>query len=292
MKSGAGGPTHSWDSWDALRTFHAVAKHGGFAAAGRALGISQSTVSRHIAELEGKGAPLFSRLRAGELTERGAGLLAVVEPMAAAASGVSLALSSSELDAEVTLTTVGELVRWVLAAQLPSLFRAHPRLRLTIHASNENQSLAADEADVALRMERPPKGDLFAKKLATESFALFASSSLPLNDETPWLGFSGSLARVPEARVAVRAFAGRPPRLLVPDIDSLGLAVEAGVGMAVLPRLYATRLKDVVEVSPRAVSVGPLTPRSLYFVVHRKKRDWPKIRAVADWLGRVFAGRT
>lgn len=274
--------------WDELRTFHAVAKHGGFASAARALGISQSTVSRHIAELEGSGAPLFSRLRAGELTERGSALLEVVEPMAAAASGVSNALAASELDAEVTLTTVGELVRWVLAAQLPSLFRVHPRLRLTIHASNENQSLAANEADIALRMERPPKGDLVAKKLATESFALFASSSLAINAETPWLGFSGSLARVPEAKAAARAFGGRPPRLLVPDIDSLGLAVEAGVGMAVLPRLYAGRLREVIEVSPRAVPLGLLRPRSLYFVVHRKKRALPRIRAVADWLDGVF----
>jgi DNA-binding transcriptional LysR family regulator len=61
--------------------------------------------------------------------------------------------------------------------------------------------------------------------------------------------------------------------------------------MAVLPRLYAARLRDVVEVPARAlgIPIGTLRPRSLYFVVHRKKRDLPRIRAVAEWLDSVFA---
>ena len=48
--------------WDLLRTFEAVARLGSLTAAARALGSSQSTVSRHLARLEDvAGSPLLLR---------------------------------------------------------------------------------------------------------------------------------------------------------------------------------------------------------------------------------------
>ncbi|MBX3227157.1 MAG: LysR family transcriptional regulator [Labilithrix sp.] len=281
------------EEWDLYRTFHAVAQSGGFAAAARALGVSQSTISRHVARLEGRaGTPLFERSMPGKTTERGAALLDAVRPMVEVAARADAALeTASAIDGEVTITTVGEIVRWVLAPNLAPLYRAHPRLRVTLLASNEVHSLAGGEADVALRMARPARGELVARRLAVASFALFAARSLRVDRDTPWLGVSGTLARVPEHRLAARALGGRAPRLLVPDIDSLATAVAAGLGVAVLPRLYAAQRGDLVEVDPRALGgreVGPFAARALWLVVHRSKRDLPKIRAVVAWLDALF----
>src|SRR6201996_1668107 len=71
------------DHLDALRLFVRVARRGSFSAAGRELGVPQSTASRTIAALERDiGASLLTRsTRAVALTDTGADLLARIEPI-------------------------------------------------------------------------------------------------------------------------------------------------------------------------------------------------------------------
>jgi DNA-binding transcriptional LysR family regulator len=275
--------------WDLLRTFEAVARLGSLTAAAKALGVSQSTVSRHMARLEeGAGSPLLLREAPLQLTERGAALLAAVQPMVDAALAAQSALEDTpELHGEVTLTTVGEMVRWELAPRLPEFYRAFPHLRLRILADNRVSSLAAGEADVALRMARPVRGELVARKVGTVSYAFFAASSLEPHPEVPWLGLTGSLADLPEQRYAERAFASRPPRLLVEDVEALGLAVQAGLGVALLPRGLAARLGNVLEVPAQrmgAQAKDSPPSRDMWMVVHRSKQHVPRVRAVMGWL--------
>lgn len=275
--------------WDLLRTFEAVARHGGLSAAARALGVSQSTVSRQIARLEASAAsPLLVRANPVRLTERGAALLAATRPMLGAALAAASALDETpEVAGLVTVTTVGELARWVLVPRLPELFAAHPQLSLRILVDNRLHSLAAGDADIALRMARPARGDLVACALTVEAYGLFAAETLTLGPETPWLGLAGSLAEIPEQRAAAKLFAGRPPRLRVEDVEALGLAVRAGLGVAVLPRRLAERLGVVREVPPAAVGArgrAEVAPRKVWMVLHRARKDLPRIRAVVGWL--------
>src|ERR1700678_4105610 len=60
--------------WDDVRVFLAVARHGSLRAAGRALGLSQPTIGRHLATFEATfgGPTLFDRLPEG-LRLNGAG---------------------------------------------------------------------------------------------------------------------------------------------------------------------------------------------------------------------------
>lgn len=279
--------------WDLFRTFEAVVRRGSFTAAAKALGLSQSTISRHLARLEeDAGAPLLVRTTPVHLTERGAALLAAVQPMVDAATVARAALASTpELRGQITITTVGEILRWALTPALPGFYRAYPHLRLRILADNQVRSLAADEADVALRLARPARGELYARKLRSETFGFFAASSLlargPTSAEVPWLGLTGSLAQISEQRHAARAFASRPPRLLVEDVESLGLAIHAGIGVGVLPHAFAARLAGVEEVRPAQIGardLGPVPTRALWLVVHRRKRAMPAVRAVIEWL--------
>jgi DNA-binding transcriptional LysR family regulator len=200
--------------------------------------------------------------------------------------------NTTELRGLVTITTVGEVLRWALARRFASFYRAYPHLRLRVLADNQITSLAAGEADIALRMARPERGELAARRLSTETFAFHAADTLDLHPEVPWLGLTGSLARISEQQHAERAFASRPPRLLVEDVESLGLVVQAGLGVAVLPRRFAARLGGVIEVEPGqigALDLGPVASRDVWMVVHRSKQRLPRVRAVLDWLEAVFA---
>lgn len=279
--------------WDHLRTFESVARLGSLTAASKALGVSQSTVSRQLKQLEARaGSPLLLRDTPVTLTPRGNELLAAVAPMIEAALTAEAALDDRpELEGTVSITTVGELVRWVLVPALPEFYARHPRLSLRVLADNRLSSLAAGDADIALRFVRPERGDLVARRVHTEHYALFASRELELHPKMPWLGLSGTLGQIAEQQFAERAWGDRPARLLVEDLESLGLAVRDGLGVAVLPRGFAARLRGVVEVEPAALGaaeLGAVPSRALWMVVHAAKARLPKVRAVMDWAADVF----
>ena len=279
--------------WDHLRTFEAVARLGSLTAAARVLGLSQSTVSRQLSALEADAdsAVLVRTTRQIRLTERGRSLLEAVKPMVDAALAARAALDhTARLRGEVTLATVGELARWILVESLGEFHARYPELRMRILADNRVTSLASGDADVALRLTRPTRGELVARQVHREVYGYFAAGDLELSPRSPWLGLAGTLARIPEQRYAERAFA-RPARLLVEDLEALGRAVECGLGVALLPRLLARRLRGVVAVS--AASVGappePALTRGFWVVVHRSKQRLPKVRAVLGWLDGIAA---
>lgn len=279
--------------WDHYRTFEAVSRLGSLTLAARSLGVSQSTVSRHLARLEEEaGSPLLLRETPVHLTQRGEALLESILPMVDAAVSARAVLEQAPgVSGTVTLTTVGELLRWVLVKSLPAFCQVYPHLRLRILAGNQITSLAAGEADLAVRVARPERGELVARKLHEESYGYFASGSLATGPEMPWLGLTGSLARIPEQEHAEKAFHTRPARLLVEDVESLGRLAEAGLGVAILPKLYALRLQGLEELTPEAIGAahtGPLPKRSFWLVVHRSKQHLPKVRAVMEWIVEEF----
>ena len=77
-------------SWDDLKVFLAVVRHGTLSAAARKLTVSQPTVSRRLAELERSlGARLFDRLPDGFVpSQAGVELLPLAEAMEQAADAV------------------------------------------------------------------------------------------------------------------------------------------------------------------------------------------------------------
>ena len=275
--------------WALLCTFEAVARLGSVTAAAKALKVSQSTVSRHLDRLEAEArSPLVTRERPVRLTERGERLLASMGPMVEGALAARSALEDQdELRGEVTISTVAEVLRWELGPRLPELLSRHPQLRLRVLTGNQLVSLAAGEADIALRLRRPETGDLLMRRVGLYEHAMFLAASVEATPGLPWLGLTGSLAGIPEQLHAQRAFPDRPARLLVEDVESLALAAAAGLGVAILPRGLAARVGGLREVGPDEVGaqvLGPVADRELWLVLHRARHKLPRVRAVVRWL--------
>ncbi len=226
----------------------------------RRSGVSQSTVSRHLARLEADaGSPLLLRETTPvPLTARGEALLAAIQPMVDAALGAQAALEHARA-ARPRHPDHGRRGR-ALGAEpaLRAFYRAYPHLRLRILADNQVHSLAAGEADIALRLARPARGEVYARKLRVETYGLFAAPrcwrACPGPRSCRGSGSPARSRRSPSSatpsgpsRRARRACWSRTSR-------RSGTPSQAGMGVGVLPRGFAARLSGVDEV--RAAQVG------------------------------------
>ena len=163
--------------WSQIQSFAAVAAHGSLSAAARAMGSSQPTLSRHIAQLETElGMRLFDRGRAGmALTIAGADLLGHAEAMADAAAQFGPTAPTSSLDGTVRITASRVVAHFTLPAIIADLRTAHPEIEIEVAASDSSENLLRREADIALRMYRPTQDDVITRHVADLELGAYAS---------------------------------------------------------------------------------------------------------------------
>src|SRR6476619_2432644 len=121
--------------WDDLKHLLAVARHGSTLAAGRALGVDQSTVQRRLAELERRlGHPLVERHTSGyRLTDFGREMLPAAERMAEAANAFEahLQVAGATASGVIRLTCPEPIVKRLAQSALFDKFHArHPQWRV------------------------------------------------------------------------------------------------------------------------------------------------------------------
>ncbi|PWJ10680.1 LysR substrate-binding domain-containing protein [Jannaschia seohaensis] len=161
--------THAKPPLRSLQVFEAAARCGSFTAAGAELGITQSGVSRQVADLEATlGIALFlrngARLKVTSAGERLAAQLA--DALYRISNAVAEAGRSEQV---VTLSMLPSVaVRW-FAPRLGQFLAAHPDVDLRISASRHIVNFDTEGIDVAIRYSPHPAGDVEAIRLATET---------------------------------------------------------------------------------------------------------------------------
>ena len=286
-------PPRSEPEWTLLRSFLEVAHSGSLSRAAVALGSSQPTLSRQIAQLEAHvGSALFERTTRGvRLTEAGTALLVPAERMREHALQFSLAAAGREqtLAGTVRITATEIMSAYVLPPLLRPLREAHPEIQIELVASNTLENLLERDADIALRMVRPAQTALVARRLADQPLGLYAHRDLvrahghPTATNMlrhPWVGYDRSDQLLRGFRAA-----GYPVRK-----DLFGFrcdnqivawqAVAAGLGIGVMIPHVAALFPQVVRVLPR-VEIPPLP---VWITAHRELRGTPRLKLVFDAL--------
>jgi DNA-binding transcriptional LysR family regulator len=287
---------------DELYYFAKVVDHGGFAAAGRALGIPKSRLSRHVDALEARlGVRLLQRS-----TRR-----FVVTPVGHELHGHALAMlaqadAAFEAAAAATAQPRGVLrvacpvavASTMLAPVLPAFLAAHPQVRVELEVGNRRVDVLAEGFDAALRVRTQPSGEdgLVMREFAQLSELLVASPD--------YLARAGTPQRPADlAGRATQAFVGereRPswhlvgpdgaveavaivPRLSGHDFPLLHTAAVAGQGIALLPESvvrHALAAGTLVRVLP-----DWQLPQGIFHVVYPHRRGLlPAVRAVIEFL--------
>lgn len=167
--------------WSLLQSFVRVARAGSLSAAARACAISQPTLGRHIRALEAAlDQPLFARSPQGQiLTPMGMRLLEHAGTMeeAAARLAMTAAGASTRLEGTVRITAAQIVAHWHLPPILARLRAEEPGIQVDLVASDAIGNLMHREADIALRMFRPDRGDLLAQKIVDLPLGLYAARS-------------------------------------------------------------------------------------------------------------------
>ncbi|MEM5276610.1 LysR substrate-binding domain-containing protein [Cupriavidus taiwanensis] len=288
-----------------LRFFVVAVAHGGFAAAGRALGVPKSTVSKRVAELEQalQARLLYRSSRSFTLTDAGRDFYdharaALIE---AEAAQEAVQRRVAEPSGTVRITAAVPTAQHYLAPHLPALARAYPRLHVQLEVSDRMVDLVQEGFDIAVRSHFAPLPDsgLVQRQLAVEDIVLVASPGYLAERGTPEApaqlsGHDGLLTGAAAGTWRLwgpggaRAEASPAPRMTVNESTVLLGAAIAGLGIVPLPHalcraaLAAGRLARVLP----QWTAGSVTTTLL---LPARRGQLPGVRATVDFLVQCLA---
>ena len=293
-----------------LYYFAQVVEHGGFAPAGRVLGIPKSKLSRRIALLEERlGTRLLLRsTRSFAVTELGRAYYAHCRAMLveAEAAEEAIALAHAEPRGVVRMSCPVALLSARIGAMLAEFLAQHPRVELHLEETNRRVDVIAEGIDVAIRVRPPPLQDseLLMRVLSDRGQCLVASPVLLAQAGlgSPLAG-PADLARLPSMDLGqpqdehlwvlqgpdgARAEVPHRPRYVTRAMLALRDAAVAGVGVVQLPRMMLTEQFARGEL----LSVLPdWEPRReiIHAVFASRRGQLPAVRALIDFLVQRFA---
>ncbi len=293
-----------------LRVLREVAARGSFSGAAASLSYTQSAVSQQIAALEREtGVVLVDRHARGiQLTEGGRALVAHAEAILG-----RMAEAEAELEAiaglragRLRLASFPSAGATLMPLAVAEFRRLHPGVELTLAQAEPEDGVAgvrAGDYDVALGIDAefcPLAGeDLERVALLDDPMyvalpmghALASRSRVRLGDlaEDPWL-LSASSSACPDARILLRACltAGFEPRIAFEsdDYGAIQGFIAAGVGVALIPDLALTTVREDIVVRP---VVGRAPARRIFAVALRTGYRAPAAVAMLEVLGGVGA---
>ncbi len=263
--------------WDKLRIFHAVASAGSFTHAGQSLGLSQSAVSRQISALEEEiSTPLFQRHARGlTLTDEGELLFTAVTDVLGRLAAAEEALKNVH-DAPrgaLKITASHGIGAYWLLPRLGEFLALHPEVEIHLVMDDKELDLAQREADLAIRMRAPVQADLIQRKLFTVHYHMYAAKSYLKQHPAPKtleeladhaIIVYGETA-APEIReinwllevYKKNAKPGSKNRVIrINNMTGILQAVEAGLGIGLVPDYVAVQHPDLERVLPDVAPLG------------------------------------
>ena len=273
-------------NWDDLRIIAAVRDEGSYAGASVRLKIDETTVGRRLARIQRHlGLRLFEAVNGVRKPTRHCEMvLAHVQVMAAHAAEISRAgqgLSGPAGRLRIASTTA--IAEDVLAPRAGAFLSRYPGLTLQFLTSSENVKFSRWEADLAIRLRKPEKGDFAISKLAEVRLYFFepAGSADP---EPLVCAYPDELDRTPEAQFLEAR--GLKPRAqcITDNIRVISTLIRDRHGVGVLPEYGSEAL--LADRRLRAT----LLPRrrDVWLLVQNHLKRDAAARMAIDWIRECF----
>ncbi|ACL59989.1 LysR family transcriptional regulator [Methylobacterium nodulans] len=281
-----------------MQVFVRVAALGSFSAAGRALRLSQTGVTKHVAALEERlGTRLLHRsTRRLTLTEAGRGYLDACERILAEIDEAEAAAGAEAVEPRGTLRLNVPLSFGVreIAPALADFAAAHPGLRIDLGLNDRTVDLIEEGWDLAVRIGRLRDSSLVARFLAPCRLLVCAAPAYLEAHGTPrrpddlaahnCLGYT--LASAEGWRFGERAYPVSG-NLRASNGDALLAAAIAGQGLIYQPTFIVSEaLRDGRLVSLDLGAAPATLP--IHALMPPGRRQPAKVRACVDFLAARF----
>lgn len=285
-----------------LTTLVAIADHGSFSAAARALYTVQSNVSGHIARLERElGVTLVDRQRGG-LTEEGALVVERARRILHELDDIAADMASrgDEIRGEARIGFIGTTARWILPQLLGCMQHNHPAVRITILEGNTTNlipRLVSQHLDGAVTHLPVDDPELEVEPLFAEDLVLLvpASHELAGRAEVPLAEIAslalllpprGSALRRVLDRAAANAGAELQAKVEIDGVRLMASLAFEGYGAAIVP---ATAIPRWLDGDFQRITVPELPRRVVGWAQRRRPTPGAATRAVLAALRQVVA---
>jgi len=284
-----------------------VVDHGGFAPAGRALGMPKSNLSRRIALLEARlGVRLIQRTtRSFTVTELGQAYYARCKAMLVEANAAQTVIEATHAEpcGTVRLSCPIALLHARVGAMLVAFAVRYPAVTVQLVGMNRAVDVVAEGLDLAIRVRPLPleDSDLALRVLGYAAQYLVASPSLLGRHGTPrspvdlasWpsLGYGPPMDRHVWTLLGpdgAQAAQHHTPKFITTDMITLRQAAVAGVGVVQLPAML---VRDQLADGSLVRLLLDWTPRrEIIHVVFPSRRGLlSSVRTLIDFLAQRFA---
>ncbi len=276
--------------WNDVRFFLETARAGRMSRAGKRLGVSHTTVARHIARIE---ALLQNRLFEPGIdgltpTEAGATLIPLAEEMETRAAAICDRLQRpGGLSGRVRVGAPDGFGNAVLSRLLPELCAEEPDLTIELVPVPVSHKLWNRDVDIAVSLERPETGRLIMQRLVDYDLRLYAAPDFIAQHGfpgardalagLPFVGYIDELLYTRELDFNRLIHPGIITRYKAATVQAQLDAVRAGAGLGVLPCFMAAE-RGLIPVLPEEVAFI----RTYWLVYGEDGRDNPRIRRVAN----------
>jgi DNA-binding transcriptional LysR family regulator len=270
-------------NWDDLRIIAAVRDEGTYAGASARLRIDETTVGRRLARIErALGLRLFEAADGVRRpTRQCEAVLAHVEAMAAHAAEIGRLSESLEGPVgRLRIASTNTVAEAVLSPRASDFLRAHPGLTLQFLTSSENVKFSRWEADLAIRLRKPDKGDFAISRLGDIKLYYFEPATI--EGEPMLCAYPDELGAIPEMQFLrtrkVRA------RCVTDNVRVIRNMIRAHQAAGVLPEYVCA---DLLADRRLRATLLPKRRDAWLLVQNHLKRD-AATRVTIDWVRTCF----
>lgn len=280
-------------NWDDYRYFLAIARARSLTAAGRALGVSQPTVSRRLEAMELRlKVRLFDRTQRGyEMTPAAMDIYETIERVGEDLSDIERKVFGKDLQltGSLRVTCTEVLLNGYLAPYVWQFLDRHPGIEFGVICTDAQLSLSRRDADLAIRFTGRPPETLVGRRLAKAAFGIYAGRDVAhaLLDRSnvqswDWIGWHDEVYNrmlitnaFPEARIKHR----------VDSTAAMQSMARHGLGIAVLPCYTADPDPGLRRALPELLSEG--TP-DLWILHHPDVRGVSRVSLFAEFIADII----
>ena len=275
-------------NWDDLRVVAAIRDEGTFAGASHLLRIDETTVGRRLRRIErALGVRLFeAEDGVRKPTSHCERVLAHVEAMAGHVAAISQARAHQPgLAGRFRIAATNAVAEEVLSPRVATLLMHHPALALRFLTSSENVKFSRWQADFAVRLKKPEKGDFSITKLGEMALYLFEPAAG--SDVAPLVcAYPDELGPIPEMQFLKARGLTEQARFVSDNIRVLRTLIQSHRAIGILPDYLSGDLLADRRLRATQLARG----RDVWLLVQNHLRRDGAARAVIDWIRACFQG--